>query len=682
MNQKLRTATRAGDEAPATAPIAITVCAAALAAIAHAVVEWWGFTERALLALAGAVGVACASGALLGGFFALLVRIDRLLVDKTRTSWVGAAPYAAALPLALAVLALTPADVRRSTSGQQVLLWVVFWSLIVLGVFASRRALGIALRGARHRARGAVGASLTLGAIGALLVFVGRPSCLGRLFPRLEAALAWSAITAWTLATILLLTYAASLASRVARAVRIGACLAAGWSLVVLFTPSAVPRLERWVRTPDSARRTHAFRLASFARFIGASGARGLLAGDPARIMVDRHDLHDTTPDEIWEEGSAPASGPSSAPPQDRYNVVVFFVDALRHDVASDAAVMPRLASFASGALVFSRAYGAASDTLRSLPALLSCRYDADLLRHAPLLRAAKDRGLQTVLFIPESPYEFLHTLYPGFAFDDVQSVPDYDREKRHVWAYGAERPTARLLVDRALEWISSAPRDPFFAWIYNYDVHNWGDLDKSYVDDLGALLPGESNLPARYRAAARGVDDAFGRLVDALSERGLLERTVILVVADHGEGLGRQGFWTHTTHLWETLVRIPLILKSPGGASGRIDDPVSIVDVWSGLRRYIGAPPHPCHGEDLLALGERPRARPILFSAVTDGALARIGAVEGERKLVLPVREGDAELFDLTATDPDAASIGSLEPETFVRLRSALVRSPVFPRR
>lgn len=676
---RLRTATPAGDEAPATTPIAVNVCAAALAAIAHAAVEWWGFTERSPLALAGAVGVACASGALLGGLFALLVWIDRLLVDKTRTSWVGAAPYAAALPLALAALALTPADVRRSTSGQQVLLWIVFWSLIVIGVFASRRALGIALRGARHRARGALGVPLAFAAIGALLVFVARPSCLGRLLPRLEAALAWSAITMWTLASVLLLTYAASRASKVVRAVRIGACLAAAWALVA---PSFVPSLESWVRMPGSARRTHAFRLASFARFIGASGARGLLAGDAARIMVDRLELDDTTPDEIWDEVSAPAAGPSSAHPQDGLNVVVFFVDALRQDVAFDAAIMPRLASFASGALVFSRAYGAGSDTLRSLPALLSCRYDADPLRHAPLLRAAKDRGLQTVLFIPESPYEFLHALYPGFAFDDVQAVPDYDREKRHVWAYGADRPTARLLVDRALDWISSAPPDPFFAWIYNYDVHNWGDLEKSYVDDLGASLPGESDLPARYRAAARGVDDAFGRLVDALSGRGLLERTVILVVADHGEGLGRQGFWMHTTHLWEALVRIPIILKSPGGASGRIDDPVSVVDVWSGLRRFIGSPPHPCHGEDLLALGERPRARPILFSAVTDGALARIGTVEGERKLVLPVRDGDAELFDLTATDPDAASIASLEPETFARLRSALVRSPVFPRR
>jgi hypothetical protein len=213
--------------------------------------------------------------------------------------------------------------------------------------------------------------------------------------------------------------------------------------------------------------------------------------------------------------------------------------------------------------------------------------------------------------------------------------------------------------------------------------VHSWGDIDESYVRSVAkdTGLDDAGDVPLRYKVAARGVDHALGRVVDGLRALGLADTTAIVVVSDHGEALGRQGFWLHTTHLWESLVRVPWIVRVPGLRPQVIDDPVSLVDLWPTLRDALGAPTRPCHGHDALAPSAAPRARPILFAAVADGEPSRFGLVEGARKLVVKVPEGSSDLHDLDASDPDATSLARAEPGTLERMRAALFRSPLVPR-
>src|SRR4029079_15960984 len=101
----------------------------------------------------------------------------------------------------------------------------------------------------------------------------------------------------------------------------------------------------------------------------------------------------------------------------------------------------------------------------------------------------------------------------------------------------------------------ASQPRAPFFLWLHLYDRH-------------APYQP-----PAEYRARARTpydgeiayADAQLGRFLDALRAQGQLDRTLIAVAGDHGEGLGDHGERTHGMLLYDSTLRVPLIVSGPG---------------------------------------------------------------------------------------------------------------------
>jgi uncharacterized protein len=324
---------------------------------------------------------------------------------------------------------------------------------------------------------------------------------------------------------------------------------------------------------------------------------------------------------------------------------------------------------------VFSRAYAPASSTVLTLAPSLGCRYDASPKEAPALLRGAQERGMKTALFIPRSAYDYHQGAFPTFRFEHEDVLaPLLDQPQ------GA---TAQALVERSVAWLKNENPSRFMLWLYQFDVHEWGGLPDGYVDPIATAsrFSKTDGLPWRYRAAARGVDRAFAQLRAALHELGLLDRTVLLFVADHGEALGQQGFWVHTTYLWESLVRVPLAFEVPGLPARRIDTAVSLVDLPTTLSRFIGPLPDEdrCHGEDLLAADDLGRRRlPILMSAVIDGQLARVGMLgEANRKLVVDLREGDARLLEL----PTEEDVSARDPSEAALMLNRLVRSPIYPR-
>ena len=243
-------------------------------------------------------------------------------------------------------------------------------------------------------------------------------------------------------------------------------------------------------------------------------------------------------------------------------NVVVYYVDTLRNDVARDPSVMPNLARFAETSLDFRSAYATGSDTLRSLPALTGGNYDVSSTPENDLLRVAQRAGYDRRIVIAKSAREFIGKLRPEFRFDHAVDVADYPAQMQ-VWGYGAQQTTAGPLVDRAIEFFGSRKHTakPFLLWLFNFDQHNWHELDQTYVQRMAEVhhIAIDNDQPAwRYRAVAAGVDAEFGRLVRELQKRKLLENTVVLFVSDHGEALGRDGFWVHSVFLWDQLIRVP----------------------------------------------------------------------------------------------------------------------------
>lgn len=117
------------------------------------------------------------------------------------------------------------------------------------------------------------------------------------------------------------------------------------------------------------------------------------------------------------------------------------------------------------------------------------------------------------------------------------------------------------------------------------------GPYDPSYefgISDLGAVwdyilygtirMQGDRESYANFLSQNTVVDDAVGRVIDALKARGLLESTVIVFSSDQGNLFGQHGTWGHTmwftpAHLYEEAMHVPLIVRSPGGRSGVVSD-------------------------------------------------------------------------------------------------------------
>ena len=177
------------------------------------------------------------------------------------------------------------------------------------------------------------------------------------------------------------------------------------------------------------------------------------------------------------------------------------------------------------------------------------------------------------------------------------------------------------MVVDRAIDHLSRIHAKPFFLSVHLMDVHHpyipphpyqdafrspgaaettperlWAKSWSSFND-----LPENPNALTRadllrivdlYDGSIRYVDDQIGRLVDALGGHGVLDDTLIVVTADHGESLTEHGFFfAHGWRLFEPSMRVPLVIRYPGGlpAGLRVDAIAQSIDVLPTLLELLG---------------------------------------------------------------------------------------------
>lgn len=394
---------------------------------------------------------------------------------------------------------------------------------------------------------------------------------------------------------------------------------------------------------------------------------------------------------EAWWPSDAPmAPAPVRAALPPHPNVVVFYVDTLRYDTATDPRVMPNLARFARGATLFTRAYATGSDTRSSLPAMIRGNYDFTLRDQHTVLAVAKSEGLQTAVAIGKSPREFLAKHVPHFKFGEVLETNDAD-SNRKVWGYGAHRETSAHLVDASIDWLEKPNRKRFLLWQFHFDLHAWKQMDEEVVERRSRMLGiprYRSEEHWRYRTVAASIDAEFGRFLRELERIGIADDTIVVFLSDHGEGMGHQGFWLHSLYLTENLVHVPLVVRVPGLEPARIDRAVSLIDVAPTLVRIVspGASMMPYHGEDLIAQlsADSPSRRfPLLMRGMDKERVVRLGVIDevSDRKLVLPIDTGLPELYDLGSRSPDDVCIAEKEPKTVDRLVNVVMEGAMNPR-
>ena len=184
-----------------------------------------------------------------------------------------------------------------------------------------------------------------------------------------------------------------------------------------------------------------------------------------------------------------------------------------------------------------------------------------------------------------------------------------------------------------------------------------------------------------RYAQEVEYADRQIGGLLDALRSGGLLDNTLIVVLSDHGEGLGYHNHVGHIHQVYDTLLRVPLIMAWPGAVpeGRRVPDIVSLIDVFPTVAELLGvAAPGPASGHSLVPLlrGEPMAVRAVLAATYRPEAFTDKQAIVSDGFKYIhswsPEREWE-ELYDLE-TDPDELTdLIATRPEISARLRAAL---------
>ena len=177
-----------------------------------------------------------------------------------------------------------------------------------------------------------------------------------------------------------------------------------------------------------------------------------------------------------------------------------------------------------------------------------------------------------------------------------------------------------------------------------------------------GGIYQSLAQIRRRYRGEVEYWDTQLSGLLDALERSGRRSQTLIVLTADHGEGLGQHQLIGHVDQLYDTLLRVPLIVVDPfraGRMPPQVESMVRLVDVAPTVLDLTGLPPLPAtDGRSLVPLlrghSMRQRLPEVSFAATfaPEAAEDLFAARSAAWKLIYAPERGACELYDLRA-DP-----------------------------
>ena len=182
-----------------------------------------------------------------------------------------------------------------------------------------------------------------------------------------------------------------------------------------------------------------------------------------------------------------------------------------------------------------------------------------------------------------------------------------FDLSRYKVISLGTVQKPGDEVMDDALRWLESVRSRRFFAWVHLYDPHSPYDPPE----------PFRSRYPSQpYLGEIAYTDKVVGRLLAWLREASLMDRTLVVLTADHGESLGDHGESTHSYFIYDATTHVPLIVRTPWGWRGRRAIQVSSVDIMPTVLDLVGMPPEP-------AIDGQPLARALVDPAAELGHVA-----------------------------------------------------------
>jgi arylsulfatase A-like enzyme len=378
-------------------------------------------------------------------------------------------------------------------------------------------------------------------------------------------------------------------------------------------------------------------------------------------------------------------------------NVMLVVLDAARAEqfgcYGYGRATTPEIDRLAAESVLFERAFTPAVYTLGAMSSLWTSQYPdrhhaevsyadrlpADRLTVAEALGA---RGVKTAGFVANA--------MAGSAFGFERGFDEFHEVYRLFPELGSRGEAFRRVLP---EWLAQHQDRPFFAYVHVREPHFPYDpgppfdtrfgpdapltreqrRDSSWYTEVnkGRVRPRPEevdHLVRLYDGNLAYADREVGELRRALEAAGLLERTVLVVTADHGEQLYEHGYVSHSAQVYEQSVHVPLLLRLPAGKGPRgvrLPALVDLLDLAPTFLEILAAdapPPREFQGRSLLGvIAGAPGKAAVLSRTVWERP---VYALRDERyKLVYDSRTGQGLLFDLQSDPREQQDLAARDP-------------------
>jgi choline-sulfatase len=363
--------------------------------------------------------------------------------------------------------------------------------------------------------------------------------------------------------------------------------------------------------------------------------------------------------------------------------IVLISIDTLRSDhlpaYGYHGVETPALDALRRDAVLFERVYSHTPLTLPSHVSMLTGQlpgrhgvrdnvgYPFDAARHPFLPRLFHDAGYATGAAVSAYVLRGETGLAKGFdLYDDGVSL-------RPTEVLGNSQRPGGESTRAALSWLTrvEAERKPFFLFLHLYEPHTPYEPPEPFASRYSAVP---------YDGEIAAADAIVGDFLAELKKRGIYDQAVILLLSDHGEGLGDHGEQEHGILLYREALQVPLLLKLPGGKLGgtSVAAPAEIVDVAPTLLALAGLPlPSGLDGASLLDL-RRPDASARRIYSETWYPRLHFGWSELASMIEDHSHYIDApqpELYDLAADPGERKNVLASERRTYAALRSSVAQ-------
>jgi len=405
-------------------------------------------------------------------------------------------------------------------------------------------------------------------------------------------------------------------------------------------------------------------------------------------------------------------------------SVIFVLVDTLRADYLGaygfDGPVSPNLDRLAGEAVLFERAFAQAPWTKPSIASLFTSLAPEThrVLTHDGKFGATAGDDGSTGALPAEATTLAESFAAAGYATAAFVANPWMLREHGfaqgfEVWDQGQPMGLPRRavgLLAAARQWLAARdPAKPFFLYLHLMDVHgpyeapeeDWLAVRDSAglgpdrvltLEEQGQLRPYLLRAPwaqqegadrlrtwrGRYAAGVHAMDRQLGRFLSGLETSGVLDDAIVVVTSDHGEELADNGGWDHGHRLYDHQLRVPLLIRLPGGAGGghRVHEVVSLIDLMPTLlaQGRIAAPMG-LQGRDLSPLldgGDRGDVGASFAGGVKWNPELRSLRLP-DWKLIADGARGEAQVFDLARDPHEQHDVATEKPADRERLQAQL---------